>query len=156
MFDDQHNRQASVGSNVLLRKPARMSVAFSATAGILSAPAPLLTRKLLSENREVSERQDLVHKCACPILECPEPESGSFRISVDRARAYLWSRVEPSPLRGRRVRLHHSEDIRTEKSNVAQFRISDRRVVSPSAGSFLRENVGWARWWRDLLGGHSL
>ena len=30
----------------------------------------------------------------------------------------------------RRVRLNHSEDVRTEKSNVAQSRISHRRVVS--------------------------
>ena len=37
MFDEQHDCQASVGSHVLLCKPARMRVALSATAGILSA-----------------------------------------------------------------------------------------------------------------------
>ena len=40
------------------------------------------------------------------------------------------SRVEPATLRVRRARLDHSEDVRTEKSNVAQSRIFDRRVVS--------------------------
>ena len=37
MFDDQHECQASVRSKCLLRKPARMRVALSATTGILSA-----------------------------------------------------------------------------------------------------------------------
>ena len=38
--------------------------------------------------------------------------------------------VEPATLRVRHVRLNHREDVRTEKCNVAQSRISDRRVVS--------------------------
>ena len=43
----------------------------------------------------------------------------------------VWSsRVEPATLRVRRVRLNHSAVVRTERSNVAQCRISDRRVVS--------------------------
>ena len=48
-----------VGSNVLLRKPARMRVAPSAIAGVLSALTPLLIKKtglLLSKNRQASER----------------------------------------------------------------------------------------------------
>ena len=56
------------------------------------------------------------------------------------------SRVVPASLRVRRVRLEHSEDGRTEKFNFAQSWISDRRVVSWGAGSFLRENFGLARW----------
>ena len=40
------------------------------------------------------------------------------------------SRVEPANLRVCRVRLNHSEDVRTERSSVAQSRISDRGVVS--------------------------
>ena len=39
-------------------------------------------------------------------------------------------RVEPATLRVWRVRLNQSEDVRTERSHVAQSRISDRRVVS--------------------------
>ena len=40
------------------------------------------------------------------------------------------SRVDLVTLRVRRVRLNHSEDVRTEGSNVAQSKVSDRRVVS--------------------------
>ena len=40
------------------------------------------------------------------------------------------SRVESASLRVRRVRLNHSEDGRTDESDFAQSRISDRRVVS--------------------------
>ena len=40
-----HDCRAFVGSNALLRKPARMRVALSATAGILSALAPLLIKE---------------------------------------------------------------------------------------------------------------
>ena len=46
---------------VLLRKPACMRVAFSATAGILSALVPLLVKEtsfLLLEYRDASERQE--------------------------------------------------------------------------------------------------
>ena len=39
------------------------------------------------------------------------------------------SRVEPAALRVRRVRVNHSDDVRTDESNVAQSRISDRRAV---------------------------
>ena len=63
MFDDQHDCQASVGSNIF--KQARMRVALSATAGILSALAPLLIKEtvfFLSEYRQASERQELAHK----------------------------------------------------------------------------------------------
>ena len=45
MLDDQQDGQASVGSNVLLHKPARMRVALSATAGVLSSLAPLDQKK---------------------------------------------------------------------------------------------------------------
>ena len=66
MFDDQHDYQASVGSNVLLRKPART---LSATAGILSALAPLLIKEtglILSEHRQAFERQELARKSLAP------------------------------------------------------------------------------------------
>ena len=56
--------------SVLLRKAARMRVSLSATAGILSALAPLLIKEtvyLLSGYRQASERQELAHKCACPV-----------------------------------------------------------------------------------------
>ena len=69
--------------------------------------------------------------------------TSSFRFSVAWVRAYLsgllfrWSFVtcalpveDRLPFRVRRVRLHHSKDVRTEKSSVAQSRISDRHVVS--------------------------
>ena len=54
-----------------------MRVTFSATASILSVLAPLWIKEtvlLVSEYRQASERQELVHKCASPILECQEPE----------------------------------------------------------------------------------
>ena len=53
--------------NVLLRKPARMRVAHSTTAGFLS-------KKPISSCRS-TERQELAHKCAQPIVDCPEPET---------------------------------------------------------------------------------
>ena len=56
MCDGQHDSQASVGSNVLHRKPVRMRVTLSATAGVLSALTPLLIKEtvfFLSENRQV-------------------------------------------------------------------------------------------------------
>ena len=77
MFDDQHDYQASVGSNVLVRKPARMRVTLSATAGILSALAPLLTKEtgsILSEHRQAFERQELARKSTCPNVTCPDLE----------------------------------------------------------------------------------
>ena len=75
MFDDQRHCQAFGGSNVLLLRPARMRVALSATAGILSPLAPLLIKEtvfLLSEYRQASVRQELAHKSTCPIVDCPE------------------------------------------------------------------------------------
>ena len=45
---------------------------------IISALVPLLIMQetvfLLSEYRQASEWQELVHKCVCPVLGCPEPE----------------------------------------------------------------------------------
>ena len=66
MFDDQHDCHAFVGSSVLPCKPARMRVALSATAGILSALAPLLFKETVFIL--------LVRKSTCPIVICPEPE----------------------------------------------------------------------------------
>ena len=63
--------------SVLLCNPARMRVAFSATAVILSALASLLMKEtvfLLSEWRQASEQQELAPKCTCPTVDCPEPE----------------------------------------------------------------------------------
>ena len=37
--------------------------------------------------------------------------------------------------------MKYSEDDRTDESNVAQSRVSDRRVVPWGVGSFLRENL---------------
>ena len=118
---------------------------------------------LLSECRQASEWQELAHDSTCPIVTCPEPEAADLAfelpclwalgtgVLVAFALAVVFrylcsSRVEQATLRVRRVRLNHNEDVRTEKSNVAQSRISDRLVVSQRAGSFLRENFGWARW----------
>ena len=58
---------------VLLRKPARKRVALSATAGIISALAPLLIKEtgFLSEYRQASERQDL----PCPASNQQRSES---------------------------------------------------------------------------------
>ena len=127
-----------------------MRVALSATAGILSALAPLLIKEtvfLLLEYRQALERQELAHKSTCPIVICLEPEvaeldfefpflsglgAGVF-LALALAvipRCLSSSRVEPASLRAGRVRLNRSEDGRTEESNVAEFRISDRRVVS--------------------------
>ena len=145
---------------------ARMRVALSAAAGILSALALLLIKEivfLLSEYRQAFERQELAHKSTCTIVIGPEPEVAEIDfefpflcglgagVSVALALAVILrylcsSRVEPASLRVRRVRLNHSEDGRTDESNVAQARISGRRVVSWLAGSFLRENDGLAPW----------
>ena len=95
-------------------KPARMRVAFCATAGILSALAPLMIKEtvfLLSECRQASGRQGLAHDSLCPLF------------IVWSLQLLIWTSSF-------RVRLDHSEDVRTERSNVAQSRISDRRVVS--------------------------
>ena len=48
-----------------------MRVSFSATTGVLSALALLLIKEtvfFLSEYRQASEQQELVHKCACPTV----------------------------------------------------------------------------------------
>ena len=63
--------------SVLLREPARMRVALSATAGILSATARLLIKEtgfFLSEYRQASERHALAVKSTCPNATCQEPE----------------------------------------------------------------------------------
>ena len=141
MFDNQRDCQAFVGSSVLLRKPVRTRFALSASTGILSALAPLL-----SELRQASERQELTHTSTCLIVTCPEPEVdldfevpficgvgtgflGALALAVI-LRCLCSSRVEPITLRLRRLRVDHIEDVRTERSNVVQSRISDRRVVS--------------------------
>ena len=52
-------------------------VALSATAGILSALAPPLTKdivSLLSAHRQASERQELAHDYPCAFVICLEPE----------------------------------------------------------------------------------
>ena len=75
MFDGQHDSEASVGSNVLHRKPARIRVVLSPTAGVLSALTPLLIKEasfLLSENRQSSEGQEHAHKSRCPWVTRPE------------------------------------------------------------------------------------
>ena len=69
--------QASVGSNALLRTQARVRVALSSTANILSALALLLIKEtvfLLSGYRQASERQELAHDSTCPFVICPKPE----------------------------------------------------------------------------------
>ena len=95
----------------------------------VSALAPLLINQtifLLSEYRQASDWQELAHNSTCPIVTCPEPEVALVVIF-----RYLCSfHVEPAALRVRRVRLDHSEDVITERLNVAQTRISDRCVVS--------------------------
>ena len=150
VFDDQHDCQASVDSNVLLRKPARMRIALSAIASILSALALLLIKEtvfLLSEYRQASEREELAHKSTCPHVTCLEPEVAELDFEfpflcglgacvfvafalVVLLRCRCSSRVEPAALRVRRVRLNHNEDAGTEEVNFAESRISDRRVVS--------------------------
>ena len=60
-----------------LRKPARMRVVLSATAGVLSALAPLLSEEtvfFLSEFRQASEEQELAWQVHLPHGTCPEPE----------------------------------------------------------------------------------
>ena len=150
MFDDQNDCHAFVCSNALRCKPARMRVALSATASILCALALLLIKEtdfLMSECRQASERQEIAHKCTGSLVLCLEFEvpvcdfefpffcafgAGVFvALALAVIRRYLCSsRVEPASLRVRRVRLNHSEYVRTAESNVAQPRISDRRVIS--------------------------
>ena len=128
----------------LLCKPSRTRVALSATASSLSALAHLLIKRtviLLSEYRQASERQEPVHKSTFPIKECPEPENvdqSGWGASVSLwawVRAYLLRLLSRRALpvlnqRTLRVRLNQREDVRTERSHVAQSRISDHRVVS--------------------------
>ena len=115
-----------------------MRVALSATAGILSALAPLMIKEtcfLLSENRQASERHELAHNSICPNVTRPEPEIADlhrvpvslwfgYRRDCDAcSRGAPWllylSRVEPEALRVRRVRMNHDEDSRIEGVNVA-------------------------------------
>ena len=77
MFDDQHDCPASVGSCVLRGKLARMRVSLAATAGVLSAFAPLLIKEtifFLSEFRQASERRELAYDTRCTPVYCPKPE----------------------------------------------------------------------------------
>ena len=127
---------------VLLRKPARMSDPSSATVGILSALALLLineTSFLLSEYRQVLERQQLVHKNTSSNETCPEPEVADLDCEfpflcglgtgvlmtlalVVLSRYRCSSRAGPAALQARRVRL--------KRVNFAQSKICDRPVVS--------------------------
>ena len=66
---DQHNCPASVGSNVLRSKPARMRVWVSATAGILSALAP----GCLADEFAVSTTTRLRFRCDCFPWVSDEP-----------------------------------------------------------------------------------
>ena len=68
-----------------------MRVAFSVLASILSTLAPLLIKEavFLSQYRQASERQKLVHKCVCPILECPQLDSVIVRLRPACSRSCL-------------------------------------------------------------------
>ena len=130
--------------SLLLCKPARMHVAFSATTGILSALAPLQVKEtvfLLSEYRQASEQQELAHKCTGPIVDCLEPENvdqewefpflcglgTGVLVALALASILCSHRVQPATLRVWRVRPNHSEDARTERSHVVQ---SGSRIVA--------------------------
>ena len=146
MFHDQHDCQASVGSKCLALQTS------SHACRVVCHLASLLRKEtvfLLSECRQASDRQELAHMCTCPIVDCPEPEiadqdwefpflcglrtGGFVALALASILRHLCSsHVEPATLRVRRVRMNHSEDDRTERSNVAQPRISDRGVVSGS------------------------
>ena len=96
MLDEWHDCQAFVGSNVLLRKPARMRVAFSAPADVLCALAPILiseTDFLLSELRQASEQQEVAHQPTGPADLGPEIQVGvghfEFRLSVASVQAWF-------------------------------------------------------------------
>ena len=76
-------------------------------------------------------------ECVVAVLDFEFPFLCGFGAGVFVALAlavilrYLYSsRVHPASLRVLRVRLNHSDDGRTSESNVAQSRISNRRVVS--------------------------
>ena len=71
----------------------------------------------------------------CPIVTCPEHKVADLHDFTVILRCVFSTRVGSVTLRVRRVRLNHSEDVRTKRSNVAQSRILPR------------EKVGWARWW---------
>ena len=92
--------------------------------------------------------QELAHKSTCPSVTCREHEvadlDGEFPFPCGLGtgvivtlvlpvilRYLCFSRVEPATHPVHRVRLKHSEAVRIEKSNFAQSRLSDRRVVSP-------------------------
>ena len=135
MFNDQHDCQASFGSNVLLRKPARMRVSL----GIPCALAPFLIKEtvfLLSDFRQASERQKTRSRLSladCLLSGARSCWIGSVCLCLGRGvlvtlalavplRRRCSSRGEPVTLRVRRVRLNHSEDVRTEKSTLLSSR----------------------------------
>ena len=119
----------------------------------------------LTEFRQASERQELACKSTCTMVTCPEPEFADpdfefpfvhglgTGLLAALALAVIFPclcsfRVDLVTLRVRRVRLNHSEDVRTEGSrrcSVQNLRSSCR--VQVSAGSFLREKLvviqGW-------------
>ena len=136
MVDNQHDCQAFVGSHVLLRKPARMCAVGRSRCSLAGF--------LLSEFRQASEPQERAHKSTCSIVTCPEREVAELDFEFPFIcglvtgslvalaltvilRRLCSSRVEPVTLRVRRVWLNHSEDVRAERSIVAQSRISDLR-----------------------------
>ena len=131
--------------SVLLCKPARMRVALSATAGILSALVPLLIKEtvfLLSEYPSGKSSPASAHLPSWIVWGSRLLiTSGSFRfcaavldaLSLAVILRYMCCyRVEPTIPRVRRVRQNHSESVRTERNHIAQSRISDRRLVSRS------------------------
>ena len=120
-----------------------MRVALSATAGILSALAPLLIMDTGFPSVGVSTSIRAAGAGSQVYVTCPELEVAGLDcelsflcdpgtgviVALDLMvllRYRCSSRVEPAPLRVRRVRLAHREDVGV---NCAQSRISDRRVV---------------------------
>ena len=122
----------------------------------LSALAPLLIKEtgfLLSELRQASEQQELVHKSTGPLVFGPESEvsapdfrfpflCGCCACSSGDPSSLCSSCVEPAALRVRRVRPNRSEDVRTDGVIVA--RVS--WIVSSKscwAGPLVTGRVGW-------------
>ena len=110
----------------LLRKTAR--VAFSASGSSVDQG----NRFPPVGSRQASERQELFRKCDRRIPETVDQEwelSFLCELGTGKLVALAFtsilpclciSRVELSPLRVQRVRLSHSEDVGSERSNVAQ------------------------------------
>ena len=177
MYDGQHHSQASVGSNVLLRKPARMRVELSATEGVLSALTPLPIKEasfLLSENRQASERQEHAHKSRRPIVRA----LGYWvrlRVTVSLWPGYsvivslalvatlrcVWSTgAEPPALWVQHVRVNHKGDVGKEGPSVGRSGVSERLVVSRPGGPdrVFDKMVGWPfddGAWSVSIGGDS-